>query len=38
VRFPDLDERLQIAHEISSVTGFPPVVCGIVDGTHIEIE
>ncbi|XP_059096819.1 uncharacterized protein LOC131891308 [Tigriopus californicus] len=38
VKFPDRSEQCQIAHEISAEFGFPPVVCGIIDGTHVEIQ
>ncbi|XP_059084423.1 uncharacterized protein LOC131881552 isoform X3 [Tigriopus californicus] len=37
VKFPDRSERHEIANAISAEYGFPPVVCGIIDGTHIEI-
>ncbi|XP_059097702.1 uncharacterized protein LOC131892001 isoform X2 [Tigriopus californicus] len=38
VKFPDQSEQYEIANALSAECGFPPVVCGIVDGTHIEIQ
>jgi hypothetical protein len=38
VRFPSIEERKEIANEFSGETGFPPVICGLIDGTHIEIK
>lgn len=37
VKFPDLAESREIAMELSA-SGFPPVACGIIDGTHVEIK
>lgn len=37
VQFPDVDEAQEIALELSAA-GFPPVLCGLIDGTHIEVQ
>jgi hypothetical protein len=38
VKFPNKDEGQRIAQEIYNEFGFPPVVCGIIDGTHVRIS
>ena len=38
IQFPTLEERTEIAKQFSSETGFPPVICGLIDGCHLEIE
>lgn len=37
VQFPDMEERKVIAYELGQIAGFPPVVCGVIDGCHVEI-
>ena len=38
VTFPDKKESLYIATQFQKMTGFPPVISGIIDGTHIQIQ
>lgn len=37
VKFPSIEESVLIAKEFEEEYGFPPVVTGIIDGTHIHI-
>jgi hypothetical protein len=37
VNFPDHEESLKIANKFSKEYGFPPVVHGLIDGTHVQI-
>lgn len=38
VKFPNKSERCDIPNAFSAEHEFPPVVCGIIDGTQIEIQ
>lgn len=38
IKFPDVVEPQAISMELSKMTGSLPVICGIIDGSHVEIQ